>query len=172
MYRKDRIKGGGGIIAYLDTCIPSRKIALPKSYKTLEAIAIEAQISMTREIIVLAVCRPPKMKTNKNTDNHKYVDLMEWEMNDIVMWAGLQKQSVVLAGDLNMDRLKPTERLGKILVDLEEVNDLQCMILEPTRITPTTATLLDVILTRSLQEMWGTPLGTEGPQYGLRHNEG
>ena len=63
------------------------------------------------------------------------------------MWAGLQKHSVVLAGYLNMDRLKPTERLGKILVDFEEVNDLQCMILEPTRITPTTATLLDVILT-------------------------
>ena len=145
MYRKDRIKGGGGVIAYLDTCIPSTKIALPKSYKTLEAIAIE--ISKTREIIVLAVYRSPKMETNKNTDNHKYMDLMELEMNDIVMWAGLQKQSVVLAGDLNMDRLKPTERLGKILVDLEEVNVLQCMILEPTRITPTTSTLLDVILT-------------------------
>ena len=87
------------------------------------------------------------MKTYKNTDNHKYVDLMEREMNDIVMWAGLQKQSVVLVGDLNMDRLKPAERLGKILVDLEEVNNLQCMILELTRITPTTATLLDVILT-------------------------
>ena len=64
MYRKDRIKGGGGVMAYLDTCIPSRKMALPKSYKTPEAIAIEAQIRKTREIIVLTVYRLPKMKTN------------------------------------------------------------------------------------------------------------
>ena len=31
--------------------------------------------------------------------------------------------------------------------DLEEVNGMQCLITEPTRITPTSETLLDVILT-------------------------
>lgn len=65
------------------------------------------------------------------------------------MWASLQKQIVVLVGDLNMDRLNPNEREGKILKDLEEVNNLRCMISEPTRITPSSSTLLDVILTNT-----------------------
>ena len=34
-----------------------------------------------------------------------------------------------------MDRLKTERREGKILKDLEEVNDLQCMIKEPTRVS-------------------------------------
>ena len=46
-----------------------------------------------------------------------------------------------------MDRLKPNHREGKILKDLEEVHDLQCTISEPTRITVTLQTLLDVLLT-------------------------
>ena len=46
-----------------------------------------------------------------------------------------------------MDRMKPDLREGKILKDLEEVHNLHCLISEPTRITTTTQTLLDVILT-------------------------
>ena len=43
--------------------------------------------------------------------------------------------------------MRPNNDEGKILKDLEEVNDLECMIREPTRITPNSASLLDVILT-------------------------
>jgi hypothetical protein len=50
-----------------------------------------------------------------------------------------------------MDRLKPNDRAreGKILKYLEEVNNLQCMITEPTRITMNSQTLLDILLTNS-----------------------
>ena len=44
MYRKDRVKGGGGLITYVSSSIPSRKLTLAKPYKTFEAIAIEAKI--------------------------------------------------------------------------------------------------------------------------------
>jgi len=67
------------------------------------------------------------------------------------MWASLKKQAIVITGDLNMHRLRPDRREGKILLDLEEVHDLQCLIAKPTRITPTSETLLDVILTTKLQ---------------------
>ena len=73
------------------------------------------------------------------------------------MWASLQKQLVILLGDLNMDRLRPETREGKILKDLEDVHGVQCMITEPTRITQTSETLLDVILTNKpqmLKKMW------------------
>ena len=54
----------------------------------------------------------------------------------------------LITGDLNLDRLRPDRREGKILLDLEEVHNLQCLIIKPTRITKTSETLLDVILTK------------------------
>ena len=59
MFRKDRKKGGGGLIAYFSASIPSRKLVLPKTYKTLEAIAVESKIGRT-EVLFLAIYRPPK----------------------------------------------------------------------------------------------------------------
>ena len=70
-------------------------------------------------------------------------------MNDICQWACLRKQSVVILGDLNMDRLVPDRGKGKILKDLEEVNNLHCSITEPTRVTVHSQTLLDVSLTNT-----------------------
>ena len=46
-----------------------------------------------------------------------------------------------------MDRMRPNNGEGKILKDLEEVNNLECMIREPTRITLNSTSLLNVILT-------------------------
>ena len=66
-----------------------------------------------------------------------------------------------------MDRLRPNEREGKILIDMEEVNNLQCMISEPTRITPNSQTLLDVILTTT-PELFGK-CGTYDPEISDHH---
>ena len=44
MYRKDRVKGGGGLITYVSSSIPSRKLSLANTYKTLEVIAIQTKI--------------------------------------------------------------------------------------------------------------------------------
>ena len=52
-------------------------------------------------------------------------------------------------GDLNLDRLRLDRAEGKLLKDLEEVNNLQCMITEPTRVTAHSESLLDVILTNN-----------------------
>ena len=48
-------------------------------------------------------------------------------------WASMRKQSDVILGDLNMDRLVPDRGEGRILKDLEEVNNLHRLITEPTR---------------------------------------
>ena len=55
----------------------------------------------------------------------------------------------VILGDLDSDRLKPESREGKILKDLQEIHCLECMITTPTRITETSTTLIDVILTNN-----------------------
>ena len=59
----------------------------------------------------------------------------------------LKKQTFIVTGDLNLDRLKPDSGEGRILADVEEVLGMHCLITKPTRITPTLETLLDVTLT-------------------------
>ena len=158
MYRKDRKKGGGGLIAYFSSTLFSRKIGLPKTYNNLEAIAVESRIG-TYDILFLSIYRPPKQKNQLSSN---YLQKVEEEINDIYQWACFQKQTVVILGDLNMDRMQPEHGEGKILKDLEEVNNLQCMIHEPTRITATSESLLDVILTNK-PELFKT-CGTYEPE--------
>ena len=74
---------------------------------------------------------------------------VEEELNHICGWACFQKQSVIILGDFNLDRLRLDRAKGKLLKDLEEVNNLQCMITEPTRVTAHSESLLDVILTNN-----------------------
>ena len=50
-------------------------------------------------------------------------------------------------GDLNLDRLPPLWRDGKILCDLEDTHGLICVITRPTRITNNSQTLIDVNFT-------------------------
>ena len=59
------------------------------------------------------------------------------------------KKTVIIAGDLNLDRPRLDRSEGKILRDLEEVNDLHCLINEPTRVTANSQRLIDVIFTNN-----------------------
>ena len=43
MYRKDRKKGRGGLTVYFCLTLSSRKLTLPKTYSTVEAIAVESK---------------------------------------------------------------------------------------------------------------------------------
>ena len=62
------------------------------------------------------------------------------------MWASTHRQMLVIVGDLNLNRLRPESREGKILKDFEEAM-YSAIYFEPMRITPKSKTLLDVILT-------------------------
>ena len=150
LYRKDRAKGGGRLIAYFSTAILSKKLKLPEAYKTLKAIAVECNTGK-REILFLALDRPPK-QSRKNNDPRgtNYQQNVEDEMNDICQWACLQKQCIVILVDLNMDRLTPNRGKGKMLRDLEQLYNLTCLLTEPTRVTTYSQTLLDVLLTNTL----------------------
>ena len=143
MYQKDRKKGGGGIIAYFDSSLPSKELKVTKKYKAIEILAVEARLG-NNEVIFLGIYRTPKLSDHQ-PDTH-YLERVEEELNDACMWASLKKQIFIITGDLNLKRLKPKSREGKILADLEEVHGMQCLITKPTRITPTPETLLDVIL--------------------------
>lgn len=148
MYRKDRVKGGRGLIVYFSAIIPSKKLTLPRAYKTLKAIAIESRIERT-DMVLLAIYTPPKpsRKRRKMPSEEKYLQRVEEEINGICQWASSKtKLTVIIVSDLNMDIFRPYWAEGEILTDLKEVNNLKYLITEPTGITVHSQTLLDVLL--------------------------
>ena len=68
---------------------------------------------------------------------------VESELNSICQWACFKKKTVIIVGDLNLDRLRLDCSEGKILRELEEVNGLHCLINEPTRVTANSQTLIE-----------------------------
>lgn len=67
-------------------------------------------------------------------ERSKYLRNVEEEVNDLSQWSCLQKQGIVILGDMNMHRLRPGRSEGKMLRDLEEVYNLSSLITEPTRV--------------------------------------
>ena len=92
------MKGGGELIVYFSSVIPSKKLTLPRAYKTLEAVAVESRIGRT-DTVLSAIYRPPRpsRKGRKMPPEEKYLQKLEEEINDICQWASFQKQKIVTA---------------------------------------------------------------------------
>ena len=52
---------------------------------------------------------------------------LEDELNTLRVWTELQKQALILLGDLNLNRLSD-EREGKIFKDIENIYGLECLV--------------------------------------------
>ena len=87
------MKGGGGLIVYFSSDIPSKKLTLPRAYKTLEAVAVESRIGRT-DTVLSAIYRPPRpsRKGRKMPPGDKYLQKVEEEINDICQWASFQNR--------------------------------------------------------------------------------
>ena len=169
MYRKDRKKGGGGLIAYISSTIASKTVKTP-TFKHMVVLAIEIKIN-NKDLLLIGAYRPPKV-TGKD-----YYFTLEGELSSLFMWGEMQKQALVLMGDLNLNRLDTNKREGKILKTLEDAFGLECLITNPTRITDLSSTLIDVMLMNKPDIL--TKAGTINPEisdhclifYGLIRNE-
>ena len=105
MFRKDRKKGDGGPMAFISTNIASRKVTAP-AYKHVEVLAIEVKTTCST-ILLVGVYRPPKAAGND------YFSKLEDELSSLCMWAELQKQTVILMEDLNLNRKNAIRRKRK-----------------------------------------------------------
>ena len=76
----------------------------------------------SRNAIILVIYRPLKKLTGK------YRILL------ILPTISLQYPTVIITRDLNLNRMEPSSPEGKLLLDLEVEQGLECMITEPTRI--------------------------------------
>ena len=144
LHRNDRKKGGGGVLLFVSSKILSKRVTFGRCYKTIEPLALEIGLK-SRNAIILVIYRPPKKLTGK------YRLLLEEELSHIANWASLQCPTVIITGDLNLNRMEPSSPEGKLLLDLEVEQGLECMITEPTRIqmrgSLVTKSLINVILT-------------------------
>ena len=53
------MKGGGGVLAYVSTKLPARRLKPQGTFKTIETLALEVKIANTHAVI-LGVYRPPR----------------------------------------------------------------------------------------------------------------
>lgn len=90
-----------------------------------------------------------KLKKSYKTIEVLAIDVKFNNTHDIISWAISKHSTIVLLRDLNLDRLRPNEKEGKLLIDLEEIHQLICLITEATRVITTSSTPLDVILTNN-----------------------
>ena len=81
----------------------------------------------------------------------EYRTLLESELSYVCNWASLNRDFVVVTGDLNLNRLRPDKPQRKLLLDLEVEQGFECLITKPTRIEKRginiTESLIDVMLT-------------------------
>lgn len=141
-YRNHRKKGGRGIMALVSSFLSEKRLKPDKHYKTLKLIALE--IKTVSGNVILGIYRPPRSVCGD------YQLLLENKLLDICNWASLQSNTVVVIGDLNLDRLRPDKPKGNILLDLENKQGFKCLITKSTRVenwdAMVTETLIDVLL--------------------------
>ena len=95
-------------MAYISDTLPSKRLGLPRKFTTIEPLVIQSKFGR-HDVVIVGICRPPRPIGNN------YHVTLEKDLNDLTSWASVQKSLLVITGDLNLDRLRPLSREGKIL---------------------------------------------------------
>ena len=106
----------------------------------IESIVVSITISrLSRRLVLVGAYRPP------NLTNASWITDMQETLQKAV---NLSDNIMRLIGDLNCDLIRSDndQAHGRVLLDISDLYGLKCRIIEPTRITSTMSTLLDVIL--------------------------
>ena len=89
LFRNDRVKGGGGLMAYFSSVLPSKRLKQPKVFKTIEVLLIQSKFGR-KDVIVMGIYRSPKV-IGKN-----YYVTLEKELHEICSWISLQNQFIII----------------------------------------------------------------------------
>ena len=136
LIRKDRSRTGGGVCIYLPNSInyQIRDDIIPPD---LEAVSVEINKPHTRPFVVITVYRPP----NASTDFFTHFEQLIKTIDD-------EDKEFYFLGDLNCNLLKsisdqPTTKLKSLFV----MYQLSQLIIEASRVTMNSATLIDHFIT-------------------------
>ena len=91
LFRSDRKKGGGGLLAYVSSNVICKRLKVPRSYKTIESLVLDVELK-GRHAIVAGLYRPPKSLVST------YQLQLEEDINHFCNWALLQGHAFVLLG--------------------------------------------------------------------------
>ena len=137
LIRKDRNRNGGGVAIYVRDTIPYTdcNFLLPDN---VEAICIEIHKPKSKPLVVSTWYRPPDAKI-------ELLDYFEYFLKNI----DTDNKEVLITGDFNCNFLAPENNQHTTkLTDLLNEYQLEQIIKIPTRITPNSKTLLDIIITK------------------------
>ena len=142
--RKDRSRNGGGVCIYLRSSInyKIRKDLVPPE---LEAVCVEIIKPHSKPFLVTTVYRPPSSLPEFFDDFEKLIKAIDNE-----------NKEVYILGDLNCNMLKTDKDANiptKKIKSLYELYQLTQMIDEATRVTMTTSSLIDHIVTNTPEKI-------------------
>ena len=138
LFRNDGGRGGGTCI-YVRSNLKGTKVKI--SHPTCEGIQdvwVKVQLDKLPSIIVGAMYRHP----HATSDSFDYI-------REILQELALENKSIFLLGDINDNILDRQSKLKKIV----NVLNFSQMIDNPTRITNTSRTLIDVVITNSKEKV-------------------
>ena len=134
LFRRDRNGHGGGLIAYIRSDIPCRRLTQLES-KSLETIVVELKLK-TENWILVSCYRPPNLPDSVFTKN----------ITTILDKSSVKTDNILVLGDLNYNLLD-NHRHGRTLSDINDIFDMSCLLSKPTCFKGDQGTLLDVFLT-------------------------
>ena len=140
--RKDRSRNGGGVCIYLRSSI-NYKLRQDLIPPELEAVCVEIIRPHSRPFLVTFIYRPPNSTHDFFENFQKFIKMIDDENKEIY-----------ILGDLNCDMLKakPDSATSKIK-SLYELYQLSQLIKEATRVTMTTSSLIDHIVTNTPEKI-------------------
>ena len=142
--RKDRSRNSGGVFIYLRSSInyKIRKDLVPPE---LEAVCVEIIKPHSKPFLVTTVYRPPSSLPEFFDDFEKLIKAIDNEINEMY-----------ILGDLNCNMLKTDKDANiptKKIKSLYELYQLTQIIDKATRVTMTTSSLIDHIVTNTPEKI-------------------
>jgi len=136
--RRDRtINGrfGGGVCFYIRSNV-NFILREDLEIKPLEILSIEVHKLSSKPFVITTWYRPP----NSSVDLFSHFDTVLRKLDS-------ENVEHYLMGDLNSDLLSENNTYANALLNVSDVYGLRQLISEPTRITPSSCSLLDLIFT-------------------------
>ena len=125
---------GGGLAVYLRNSVQFKEICSTSS-ANLEAVAIKVSPFSTSSFIMIVAYRPSS-RTPLDPFMSNFLDEVLDKSSDI--------DDIVIMGDFNLNQLEP-DNMTRRMDDICQTYNLHQLIDVPTRITDSTATLIDLI---------------------------
>ena len=129
---KKRKTVGGGVLIYVKDTF-SYKIRDDLAHNDIECLWIEIKSPGIPPFLVSTFYRPPSV--NKEYDNN---------IKSNIEQAGLDSKHMYILGDFNVDYAK---NVSNLITSIEEIHNLTQIVHFNTRVTPVSATCIDLIMT-------------------------